>query len=177
MTDDVTPPADVPVTDLNAADSAAMLVSMSAAYKAANPPTDAWRLDAETANKQLAEMADSYKKSTAPKLPAADQTILGESADVPREFETTTWPVVSTRNKLSVIEELRQVGIPDPGIARVISGEPYSKEDYDAAVRWRDRVTNDPVLSKELLDGSSTSKHVITAMAAIIALGPPAEAK
>jgi hypothetical protein len=176
MTDSITPPAD-DVTSLNSADSAAMLVSMSAAYKLANPSPGPWGLDAETVNKQLAEMADAYHKANAPKLAAADQKVLGESATPPRELgETVTWPEISTRNKLSVIEELRQVGIPDPGIARVISGEPYSKEDYDAAVRWRDRVTNDPVLSKELLDGSSTSKHVITAMSAIIALGP-AEAK
>jgi hypothetical protein len=176
MTDTLAPP-DVPDTALNAADAAAKLVAMSAAFKASQSAPGPWGLSAEEANAQLQAMADSYRKSTAPKLTAADQTILGESADVPREFETTTWPAVSTRNKLSAIEELRQVGIPDPGIARVISGESYSRADFDAAVRWRDRVTNDPVLSKELLDGSSASRHVITAMSAIIALGPPAEAK
>ena len=96
---------------------------------------------------------------------------------MPREFETTTFPLSSTRNKLSTVEELRSIGIPDPGIERILRGEPYSKEDYTAAVRWRERVINDPVRSKELLDGSSASRHVITAMSAIIALGPPAEAK
>jgi hypothetical protein len=175
MTEDVTPPA-VAVTDLNAADSAAMLVAMSAAYRAANPSPGPWGLSAEDANKQLAEMADAYRKANAPKLTAADQTILGESADVPRAFETVTWPEVSTHNKLSVVEELRSIGIPDDGITRIVAGKGYSQQDYDAAIRWRQRAETDPELRQAILSGDRTARHVLTAMSAIIALGP-AEAK
>ena len=109
-------------------------------------------------------------------MPAADAAVLGDDR-LPRDYEVVSWPAQNTRNKLSTIEELRSIGIPDPGIQRVLSGEPYSAADYAAAVRWRERVINDPVRSKELLDGSATSRHVITAMSAIIALGPPAEGK
>jgi hypothetical protein len=176
MTDTPAPPV-VPDTELNAGEAAAKLVAMSASFKASQPAPGPWGLSAEEANSQLQAMTDIYKKSNTPKLSAADQTILGESADVPREFETVTFPRASTRDKLSTIEELRSIGIPDQGIARVLSGEPYSKEDYTAAVRWRERIINDAVRSKELLDGSSASRHIITAMSAIIALGPPAEVK
>jgi hypothetical protein len=173
MTDSTVPPADVPVTDLNAADSAAMLVAMSAAYRAANPVTGPYGLSAEEANAQLAAMTDAYHKANAPKLAAADQAILGESAGPPRELgETVTWPQISVRNKLSVIEDLRQIGFPDPTIERILRGDPVSKEDYDIALRWRNRVTNDPVIGKELLDGSSAANHVIRAMSYTIGLGP-----
>jgi hypothetical protein len=155
MTDKTTPPADVAVTDLNAAQSAAALVAMSAAFKASQPAPSPWGLSAEEANAQLAAMTDAYEKVNAPRLAAADQKVLGESASPPRELgETVTWPQISVRNKLSMIETLREVGIPDAGIERFISGKPYSKEDYEAAVRWKQRVENDPVLGKELLDGS-----------------------
>jgi hypothetical protein len=167
-----TPPADVPVTDLNPTESAAKLVALSAAYRAANPAGGSWGLDAETANKQLAEMAASYIKANAPKLTAADQTVLGERADAPREFETVQWPRVSTRDKLSTVEMLREVGIPDQGIARVIAGEPYSKEDYAAAVAWRQRAENDPELRNKILSGDPTARHILTAMSAIISMGP-----
>ena len=145
MTENITPPADVPVTAFSAGDAAAMLVSMSAAFKAANPTPGPWGLDPEAAGKQLSEMADAYRKANAPKLAVADQTVLGESAGPPRELgETVTWPEISVRNKLSVIEELRSTGIPDQGIARFVRGESYSKEDFEAAQRWKQRAENDP---------------------------------
>jgi hypothetical protein len=170
---DTRAPADVAVTDLGPADSAAMLVAMSAAFKAANPTPGPWGLDAATANAQLAAMAADYAKANAPKLAAADQTVLGESAAPPRELgETVSWPGISTRNKLSMIEELRSTGIPDAGIKRFLSGEPYSREDFEAAQRWKVRAENDPELRAKILSGSADAKHWLVAMSIITSMGP-----
>ena len=77
------------VLGLNAADSAAMLVSMSAAYAAANPlerePTP------EQAAQRLGEMTRAYHEAHKPAHSAADEALVG--AIKPEGFtETITFP-------------------------------------------------------------------------------------
>jgi hypothetical protein len=173
MSDDPnTPPPAEDVSHFPPAMAAERLVKMSAAFKASQPTPGPYGLTPEEANSQLAAMTEAFNKSKQTTLPAADAAVLGGDDRLPYEAEVTTWPEQNIRNKLSVVDELRKIGIPDEGITKIIAGKSYSQADYDAAVAWRERVTNDPVLRKELLDGSSASRHVITAMSAIIALGP-----
>lgn len=154
--------------------AAAELVKMSAAFKVSQPAPGPYGLSAEEANAQLAAMTEAYNKTKPTTLPAADAAVLGDDR-LPRETEVTTWPEQNTRNKLSTIEELRSIGIPDEGIARIIAGKGYTKQDVDFALRWRQRAMNDPELRKAILSGDHVARHVLTAMSALIAMGPGSE--
>jgi hypothetical protein len=172
MSDDPnTPPPAEDVSHFPPEMAAERLVALSAAYNKTQPPKAVHELSPEEANSRLAAMTAEFNKTKQTTLPAADAAVLGGDDRLPYEAEVTTWPQQGIRNKLSTIETLREVGIPDQGIEKIIAGKGYSQADVDAALRWRERVTNDPVLRKELLDGSSTAKHVLVAMSAIIALG------
>jgi hypothetical protein len=172
MSDDPnTPPPAEDVSHFPPEMAAERLVALSAAYNKTQPAKGVHELSPEEANARLAAMSAEFNKSKQTTLPASDAAVLGDDR-LPYEAEVTTWPEQNIRNKLSVVDELRKIGIPDEGITRIVAGKSYSQQDYAAAIAWRERVTNDPVLRKELLDGSSTSRHVITAMSAIIALGP-----
>jgi hypothetical protein len=151
------------------------LVALSAAYNKTQPPKAVHELSAEEANARLADMTAAYNKTKATTLPAADAAVLGDDR-LPHESEVTSWPKQNIRNKLSTIDMLRDVGIPDEGITRIVAGKGYSQQDYDAAIRWRQRAESDPELRKAILSGDRVARHVLTAMSAIIALGP-AEAK
>src|SRR5580704_14065311 len=155
--------------------AAAELVKMSAAFKASQPAPGPYGLSAEEANAQLAAMTEAYNKTKPTTLAASDAAVLGDDR-LPYEAEVTTWPEQGIRNKLSVVETLREIGIPDEGTTRIVAGKGYSQEDYDSAIRWRQRAETDPELRKAILGGDHLARHVLTAMSAIIALGP-AEAK
>jgi hypothetical protein len=176
MSDDPnTPPSAEDVSHFPPEMAAERLVALSAAYNKTQPPKAVHELSPEEANSRLAAMTEAFNKTKPTTLPEADAAVLGDDR-LPRESEVTTWPKQSIRNKLSTVDMLRDVGIPDPGIARVISGEPYSKEDYDAAIAWRTRTERDPEFRAKLFAGDPAARHVLTAMSVIISMGP-AEAK
>ena len=155
--------------------AAERLVKLSAAFKASQPAPGPFGLSPEAANAQLAAMAEAFNKTKSTTLPAADAAVLGDDR-LPYEAEVVTFPQTGIRNKLSTVETLREIGIPDEGITRIVAGKGYSQQDYDAAIRWRQRAESDPELRKAILSGDRVARHVLTAMSAIIALGP-AEAK
>jgi hypothetical protein len=176
MSDDPnTPPPAEDVSHFPPEMAAERLVALSAAYNKTQPPKAVHELSAEEANARLADMTAAYNKTKATTLPAADAAVLGDDR-LPHESEVTSWPKQNIRNKLSTIDMLRDVGIPDEGITRIVAGKGYSQQDYDAAIRWRQRAESDPELRKAILSGDRVARHVLTAMSAIIALGP-AEAK
>jgi hypothetical protein len=155
--------------------AAERLVKMSAEFKKSQPAPGPYGLSPEEANAQLAAMTEAFNKTKATTLPAADAAVLGDDR-LPYEAEVVTFPQTGIRNKLSTVETLREIGIPDEGITRIVAGKGYSQQDYDAAIRWRQRAESDPELRKAILSGDRVARHVLTAMSAIIALGP-AEAK
>jgi hypothetical protein len=172
MSDDPnTPPPAEDVSHFPPEMAAERLVALSAAYNKSQPPKAVHELSPEEANSRLAAMTEAYNKTKPTTLPVADAAVLGDDR-LPRESEVTTWPEQSTRNKLSTIEMLRDIGIPDEGITRIVAGKGYSQQDYDAAIRWRQRAESDPELRQAILSGDRTARHVLTAMSAIIALGP-----
>jgi hypothetical protein len=176
MSDDPnTPPPPEDVSHFPPEMAAERLVALSAAYNKTQPPKAVHELSPEEANARLAAMTEAFNKTKATTLPAADAAVLGDDR-LPHEAEVTSWPKQNIRNKLSTIDMLRDVGIPDPGIERIVAGKPYSQQDYDAAIRWRQRAESDPEIRNAILSGDRTARHVLTAMSAIIALGP-AEAK
>jgi hypothetical protein len=176
MSDDPnTPPAAEDVSHFPPDMAAERLVKMSAAYNATQTKT-IHDLSPEEAAQRLATMAAEFNKTKATTLPAADAAVLGDDR-LPRESEVTTWPKQNIRNRLSTVETLREIGIPDEGITRILAGKGYSQQDYDAAIRWRQRAESDPELRKAILSGDRVARHVLTAMSAIIALGPPLEVK
>jgi hypothetical protein len=176
MSDDPnTPPPAEDVSHFPPEMAAERLVALSAAFKKSQPAPGPWGLSEEQANQQLADMTAAYNKTKATTLPAADAAVLGDNR-LPYEAEVVTFPQTGIRNKLSTVETLREIGIPDEGITRIVAGKGYSQQDYDAAIRWRQRAESDPELRKAILSGDRVARHVLTAMSAIIALGP-AEAK
>ena len=176
MSDDPnTPPPAEDVSHFPPEMAAERLVKMSAAFKASQPAPGPYGLSPEEANAQLAAMTEAYNKTKPTTLAASDAAVLGDDR-LPYEAEVTTWPEQNIRNKLSVVETLREIGIPDEGITRIVAGKGYSQQDYDAAIRWRQRAETDPELRQAILSGDRTARHVMVAMSAIISLGP-AEAK
>jgi hypothetical protein len=177
MSDDPnTPPPAEDVSHFPPSMAAERLVALSAAYNKSQPPKGVHELSPEEANARLATMSAEFNKGRQTTLPAPDAAVLGGDDRLPYEAEVTTWPEQNIRNKLSVVDELRKIGIPDEGITRIVAGKSYSQADYDAAIRWRQRAESDPEVRQAILSGDRTARHVLTAMSAIIALGP-AEAK
>ena len=156
------------VSGLNAADSAAMLVSMSAAYAAANAlerePTPA------EAAQRLGEMTRAYHEAHKPAHTAADEALVG--AIKPEGFtETITFPGISTSDKLGVIDRLRQLDFSDKNIGTIISGEAFDQASVDQARAWKARAFSDPELRKLILNGDPDAKRMLIAASAIIAAG------
>jgi hypothetical protein len=170
-----TPPPAEDVSHFPPDMAAERLVKMSAEFKKSQPAPGPYGLSPEEANARLAAMTEAYNKTKPTTLAAPDAAVLGDDR-LPRESEVVTWPEQGVRNKLSVVETLREIGIPDEGITRIVAGKGYSQQDYDAAIRWRQRAETDPELRQAILSGDRTARHVLTAMSAIISMGP-AEAK
>jgi hypothetical protein len=167
---DTTPPAE-DYSSLSPELAAEKLVAISSAYRATQTKT-LHDLSPEEAGQRLAEMGKAYQEANKPKNSAAHAAALGDDPTPPREFETTSWPKQNTRNKLSTADMLADVGIPPEGVARILAGKGYSREDYDAAIRWRQRAESDPLLRQAILSGDRAARHVLTAMSAIISMGP-----
>ena len=169
MTDETAP---VDVTSLSPADSAKMLVEMSAAYAKANPAPD--NLSPEEAGARLAAMTAEYHNANASKNTAADEAIVGVLP--PAEFETTGGTRTTVRNKLDLIETLREIGTPEKGIQQIISGEGpdgtgYSKSDVEWAKSVKRAMIADPDIRALLLSGDIEAKRNLVAISQIIAVG------
>jgi hypothetical protein len=151
-------PAAVAAADLSPMAAAERLVELSAAFKAAQPAPELHELPPEEAGRRLAEMSAAYNKSVAPKNAPADAAIVGEQ--VPKEFETTTWPQTTVRNKLDLVEHLRSIGVPDKGIAAMLSGEgSFSPEDVIWARQIKQRMLSDASVRAFILEGSAEAQR------------------
>ena len=156
------------VSGLNAADSAAMLVSMSAAYAAANPLER--EATPEQAAQRLGEMTRAYHEAHKPAHSAADEALVG--AMKPEGFtETITFPGISTRDKLGVIDQLRQLDFAEKNVATIISGDGFTQSEVDQANAWVRRAESDPELRKLILNGDPDAKRLLIAASAIRAAG------
>lgn len=155
---------------MSPADVAAKLVELSAAYNAERGAPKVHELDAATAGQRLADMTKAYREANQPKHSAADTALVGE-ARPEGTIETTTWPEQNTRNKLSAINSLREIGIPDEGIAMIIRGDEFPAADVATAQQWKRNLMNNPELRNLILSGDREARHVLTGMSAIIAGG------
>jgi hypothetical protein len=159
-------------SSLNAADSAAKLVELSAAYKAAQPAPALHELSPEQAGQRLQDMEKAFNESNKPKNTPADAAIVGDQP--PRDgFETVSWPATTVRNKLDTIDTLRSLEIPDKGIAQIIAGEgPYTEADVAWARHMKDVVFNDPEVRARILAGDRAAvRHVIGVNQILIVAG------
>jgi hypothetical protein len=167
MTDDTKPD----YSTLNAADAAARLVEIAAEYAKGQPAKALHELSPEEAGQRLAEMTKAFHDSNKPKNSAADAKVVGDVP--PQEFETTSWPQTTVRNKLDLVHHLREVvGVPEAGIAAILSGEgPYTAEDVAWAKQMKAAMLTDPDVRAYILAGSAEARRDLIGVNQILSVG------
>ena len=106
------------------------------------------------------------KKSGGDKL---DQILTGTIE--PPLFETVMPGELSTRNVMTSVADLREIGLEDATIRQVVEGSPVAKAEYDAVKRLHaDRLSNQESISK-LLKGAAAERRELTLMQTVLAGG------
>ena len=106
------------------------------------------------------------KKSGSDKL---DQILNGTIE--PPILETVMPGELSTRNVMTSVADLREIGLEDAAIRQVVEGKPVSKTEFDAVKRLHaDRLGN-PEWTAKLLKGGASERRELTLMQVVLAGG------
>jgi hypothetical protein len=85
--------------------------------------------------------------------------------------EVTFDGAISTRDLMTTAADLKEIGIPEGGVAAILRGDTFSEADVQGARAWLAEAGRNPAFLKALMEGEPTVVHQFTARNAIIAGG------
>ena len=86
--------------------------------------------------------------------------ILDDSA-TPPEIELVTDGKMSVRNSMASAAELREIGIADDQIKRLLTGEPLSPADFKTVEQFKNMKLGDEDFVKKLLSGGAEERRLL----------------
>jgi hypothetical protein len=168
---------DIPIHTMTSEQAGAELAKMSAALAVPAPTAEAktpaqakarlahltkdttWAEKLQSGNPEARREFAMLTELAAKSDPVADAAVAGGTA--PESFiDTTIDQELTTKNVLSAIDVLTELGIQPAGVQEIFSDKKYSGEEYRAAEGYLRSMQRDPDLAKRFLAGEATPREL-----------------
>lgn len=163
----MTEPAPAPAEPATPAEASVRLAELQANSEWAAKVTS--KVDGHAEKQELARLIQLKNSGD-----NTDAVIAGTA--VAPEIELVTDGKMSVRNTMATVADLREIGITDPQIARLLKNEQLSAEDWHTVEQFKRAKLGDVEFVKKLLAGGAEEKRLLNLWSLYTAVGQKAQA-